>query len=881
MLAKMRRGRPKQEDFIPRQKKYGQLPENFPKVLVLDRLPLDPVLEALPLSVDSLDLLETTRIKHELTRRGCHTKGLKVQLVRRLKWSMKRNTKPIRLEKWPLDAKPKTKPALDADAVDLFYSEEHRRTYGPRRLFGWGLNSCGELGCGDSNEHLEMKIVNQHGTENFIDCAGGKRHSIFLTEYGLLLTCGDGQYGQLGKGNNVPYQKFLGGVRFGAFFMAPVIKPAERRVDGGTFPSQTGPYRITFRPHCQWPVDGRLVIVWPPNFRFPEDEQRAFDYSASFSGKLLLTMKVEANMTTMIFDRADKIGKMGMQKPIEGGEYISFKVAGVQNPGVPGDFVFPLVQTQAFDGSVLDEASERMRRAGRHRSAHAASVKIVAKAKKADRKVEADKDIPEWQRRQTARNNEEEPEPEWWETEEAILSCEGESDDEEHFSTMQLRGPLPRDCLPPGLQLAQVAAGSFSSYARSSNRAEASFVCKGLEKVLAKVEAMLKKQPWTLDLQRVRAEIKQSLEGHVEKFNHGSCGGQLPGLHGQLWAWGQNQFGQLGVGDKANRSFPTRVRLLEQVSVKQLAAGQLHVLAVEESAQGGRLFAWGCGRNGRLGLGDVEHRVSPTVVESLRKRGLRVKVAAAGYSHSLAVVVHEATERREEERAQRDEKEVEREDNRERRRAERQGKHLDAKQQLWLWGHNGNKRLGLEAGEAKGEGLESDEDEVDEDDEEHEPDQLYPRRPGGLREALAGFAVGLGGKVLGGDGKGRPWMIKDVACGRAHNIMLVEKRLLVLTAGYTIERVVSQVWTWGCGRQGQLGSGDMVRICGYTSCSYLVLMSHYWISQVSEYLRFEDGVTGPVKASGQLEHFEIPVRIAAGKDVSFCITNVGKLYSWG
>jgi hypothetical protein len=832
MLAKMRRDRPKQEDFVPRQKKYGKLPENFPTVLVLDRLPLDPVLEVLPLSADTIDLLETTRIKHELTRRGCHIKGLKVQLVRRLKWSLKRNTKPIKLEKWPLDAKPKPKPAVDADIADKFYSEEHRRTYEPRRLFGWGLNSCGELGCGDSDEHLDMKIVNRRGTDTFIDCAGGKRHSIFLTEHGELLTCGDGHYGQLGKGN-VPYQKFLGGVRFGAFLTPPQIKPAERRPDGGTFPAQTGPYRITFRPHCEWPVDGRLVVVWPPNFHFPNDEQRAFDYSSSFSGQLLLTMKVESHMTTMTFDRADKIGKRGLQKPIKSGAFVSFKVEGVQNPGVAGNFVFPLVQTQAFDGSVLDEASERMRRAGRLRSAHAVPVQIVERPKKADKK-DVDANIPEWQRRQNARANEEEPEPEWWETDEAVLSCEGESDDEEHFEQM-LRGPLPRDCPPAGLQLTQVAAGSFSSYARSSNRAEAAFVCKGLEKVLAKVEGMLKEQPWTLDLRRVRAEIKQSLTEHIEKFNHGSCGGQLPGLHGQLWAWGQNQFGQLGVGDKANRSFPTRVRLLERVSIAQLAAGQLHVLAVEDSGQGeGRLFVWGCGRNGRLGLGDVEHRTSPTVVESLRKRRLRVRAAAAGYAHSLAVVVHEATEKWEEERALRDEAEVEREEDRERRRAERQGKHLDAKQQLWLWGHNGNKRLGMAAGEAKGEGLESDEDEVEDEDcdehEEHEEheDQLYPRRPSGLREALAGFAVGLGGKVLGADGKGRPWHVKDVACGRAHNIILVEKRLKVLTAGYTIERVVSQVWTWGCGRQGQLGSGDMVRVAACIESEY----SHLFCSSV-------------------------------------------------
>ena len=37
-----------------------------------------------------------------------------------------------------------------------------------------------------------------------------------------------------------------------------------------------------------------------------------------------------------------------------------------------------------------------------------------------------------------------------------------------------------------------------------------------------------------------------------------------------------------------------------------------HTLCVSD---GGKLFVWGCGEHGQLGLGDVEDRLAPTVLE--------------------------------------------------------------------------------------------------------------------------------------------------------------------------------------------------------------------------------------------------------------------------
>ena len=81
----------KEKEFVSRQVRYGKLPESFPRALVVDRLEADPFLDSLPITIATLQKLEVKRIKTELKRRGCHTSGLKPQLIRRLTWAIKRD----------------------------------------------------------------------------------------------------------------------------------------------------------------------------------------------------------------------------------------------------------------------------------------------------------------------------------------------------------------------------------------------------------------------------------------------------------------------------------------------------------------------------------------------------------------------------------------------------------------------------------------------------------------------------------------------------------------------------------------------------------------------------------------------------------------------
>ena len=70
---------------------------------------------------------------------------------------------------------------------------------------------------------------------------------------------------------------------------------------------------------------------------------------------------------------------------------------------------------------------------------------------------------------------------------------------------------------------------------------------------------------------------------------------------GTLWAWGWNFYGQLGVGDRANRSTPTIVPLPAGASQWTcVAGGATFALAIADTD---KLYAWGVNDKGQIGQG--------------------------------------------------------------------------------------------------------------------------------------------------------------------------------------------------------------------------------------------------------------------------------------
>jgi alpha-tubulin suppressor-like RCC1 family protein len=110
---------------------------------------------------------------------------------------------------------------------------------------------------------------------------------------------------------------------------------------------------------------------------------------------------------------------------------------------------------------------------------------------------------------------------------------------------------------------------------------------------------------------------------------------------GQLYAFGDNTYGQLGIATNSGTSTPnptpTPLALPHQVgAVTQVAAGDLHTLAVTAS---GQLYAFGYNKYGQLGnaTGNNTNSANPTpILVGLPGQIGGVTSVAAGANHSLA-----------------------------------------------------------------------------------------------------------------------------------------------------------------------------------------------------------------------------------------------------
>ena len=80
----------------------------------------------------------------------------------------------------------------------------------------------------------------------------------------------------------------------------------------------------------------------------------------------------------------------------------------------------------------------------------------------------------------------------------------------------------------------------------------------------------------------------------------------------ELWSWGRNTNGQLGLGNTTNYSSPIQVGAL--TTWLNVSAGQAHSLAAKTD---GTLWSWGRGVSGCLGLGNTTNYSSPKQVGAL------------------------------------------------------------------------------------------------------------------------------------------------------------------------------------------------------------------------------------------------------------------------
>jgi len=107
---------------------------------------------------------------------------------------------------------------------------------------------------------------------------------------------------------------------------------------------------------------------------------------------------------------------------------------------------------------------------------------------------------------------------------------------------------------------------------------------------------------------------------------------------GAVYAWGDNTYGQLGNGTTTSSLVATRVSGVDGDGylshIKAISVGGSHVLAL---CYDNTVLSWGKGGDGQLGLGSVENKLTPTIINLNDLPLSDIKKISAGGKHSLAL----------------------------------------------------------------------------------------------------------------------------------------------------------------------------------------------------------------------------------------------------
>ncbi|XP_014229715.1 RCC1 and BTB domain-containing protein 1-like isoform X2 [Trichogramma pretiosum] len=98
---------------------------------------------------------------------------------------------------------------------------------------------------------------------------------------------------------------------------------------------------------------------------------------------------------------------------------------------------------------------------------------------------------------------------------------------------------------------------------------------------------------------------------------------------GEVYGWGYNGVGQLGIGSYVNQLSPCKVTGLTGVVIEKIACGYAHTLALSDE---GVLYVWGGNAFGQLGLGSKANVCSPTKL-SIPEMGRVSDIATLHYTH--------------------------------------------------------------------------------------------------------------------------------------------------------------------------------------------------------------------------------------------------------
>eukprot|EP00794_Sanderia_malayensis_P018363 gene18363-20209_t len=109
--------------------------------------------------------------------------------------------------------------------------------------------------------------------------------------------------------------------------------------------------------------------------------------------------------------------------------------------------------------------------------------------------------------------------------------------------------------------------------------------------------------------------------------------GRSEDTNGKLYSWGYNGNGQLGIKNTTNQPSPCKVSFGKTIIISKVMCGMAHVLALSDI---GELYSWGANSYGQIGIGTTMNAVVPTLIPAVEERWS--DIAAHHYNHISSAI---------------------------------------------------------------------------------------------------------------------------------------------------------------------------------------------------------------------------------------------------
>jgi alpha-tubulin suppressor-like RCC1 family protein len=136
------------------------------------------------------------------------------------------------------------------------------------------------------------------------------------------------------------------------------------------------------------------------------------------------------------------------------------------------------------------------------------------------------------------------------------------------------------------------------------------------------------------DIQNVPEIIKPIWSNTIVEFAAGEYYSTVLTNNGSLYSWGNNVYGQVGDETRIERNEPVVSTVINYLPGKivNVSTEGLHVLVLLDT---GDMYAWGCTREGQLGNGSMLANTNPSFINTSMLVGMNISYLTVGDDHNF------------------------------------------------------------------------------------------------------------------------------------------------------------------------------------------------------------------------------------------------------